>query len=61
MSNWIRIEEQLPPEKKLVLTKIHDGYGSRNEEKLFRSGKLWFVEGGGIYVYYTPTHWKNID
>ncbi len=23
-----------------------------------RNGKLWFLPGGEMYVYYTPTHWR---
>lgn len=44
------------PEGVVVMTKIDDHLGSRNEQKLKRSGRLWFVPDGSSYVYYTPTH-----
>jgi hypothetical protein len=46
------------PEGKVVETKIDDGAGVRNVAKLKRSGRLWFVPDGSVYVYYTPTHWR---
>ena len=56
---WIRIEDRLPPDKKVVMTKIEDREGSRNEQELKRNGRLWFLPDGSMYVYYTPTHWKD--
>lgn len=32
----------------------------RNHQPLRRSGRLWFVPEGTMYVYYTPTHWREI-
>lgn len=55
---WINVSEQLPPEDIIVETKIDDSRGCRNEQKLKRRGNLWFLPNGGIYVYYTPTHWR---
>ena len=40
-----------------VMTKIDDRNGVRNE-LMTLTGSLWF--SGGMYVYYEPTHWKNI-
>ncbi len=57
MSEWRRI--QTAPENVVVMTKIDDGNGCRNEQKLKRSGRLWFVPDGSMYVYYTPTHWTD--
>jgi len=57
--NWQRIETA--PEGVEVHTKIHDHYGSRNECTLKRSGRLWFVPDGSMYVYYQPTHWAPTD
>ncbi len=54
-SNWQLIESA--PSGVLVLTKIDDEKGERNVAKLRRSGRLWFVPDGGMYVYYEPTHW----
>lgn len=46
------------PEGVEVNTKLMDGMGSRNEQKLKRKGSLWWFPDGSMYVYYTPTHWK---
>jgi hypothetical protein len=56
--DWQPIETA--PENKVVLTKIDDGAGVRNEASLKRSGRLWFVPDGSVYVYYSPTHWKSL-
>lgn len=43
-----------------VWTKIDDEDGERNVAKLTRRGSLWYTEpAGGMYVYYTPTHWRR--
>lgn len=50
------------PENEEVWTKIHDERGERNVAKLTRKGNLWYTAtpiGGGMYVYYTPTHWHR--
>lgn len=47
------------PERKVVQTKIDDERGSRNEQDLKRIGNLWFFPSGDVYVYYTPTHWRE--
>ena len=57
---WIRTSDKLPPERTTVLTKIDDEHGVRNEARLRRSGRLWFFEDGSMYVYYTPTHWRQL-
>lgn len=48
-----------PPDGKVVMTKIDDAKGCRNEQLLKRQGRLWFFKDGSMYVYYTPTHWKE--
>lgn len=55
---WIPITDELPPENEVVLTKIDDERGCRNEQKLMRRGRLWWTPDGEMYVYYTPTHWQ---
>lgn len=55
---WIDVREQLPPNGAVVNTKIDDAKGVRNVQRLKRSGNLWFVPDGSIYVYYEPTHWE---
>jgi hypothetical protein len=56
LNAWNPIESA--PENVVVQTKIHDEQGERNVTKLKRSGRLWFVPDGALYVYYTPTHWR---
>lgn len=48
------------PEGVVVWTMIADGQGVRNETMLKRSGRLWFVPDGSMYVYYSPTHWRAL-
>ena len=61
MTDWRPIETA--PARKLVLTKIDDEHGVRNEAVLTRHGGLWYTSPDpkiGMYVYYTPTHWKEV-
>lgn len=59
MGAWISVTDRLPEEGVVVQTKIHDGKCSRNEQDLKRKGNLWFLPDGSMYVYYTPTHWRQ--
>lgn len=61
MNEWHKTTNSLPPEGKIFMTKIDDQNGCRNEGKLKRQGRLWFTPDGAMYVYYTPTHWSEID
>jgi len=54
---WKQIDFELPPENKVVLTKVDDCDGCRNEQKLQRIGNLWWFDDMSMYVYYRPTHW----
>lgn len=56
--DWRSIETA--PEGVLVNTKIDDERGVRNVQRMRRSGRLWFVEDGSMYVYFDPTHWAPI-
>lgn len=59
--HWHRTTTILPDIGEVVETKIDDENGPRNESKLKRggaNGRLWFTSDGGMYVYYTPTHWR---
>ena len=58
--DWIKCNKTLPKEGEVVMTKILDANGERNEQKLIRKGNLWFLEDSSMYIYYTPTHWKSI-
>ena len=53
---WERIDSA--PNNELVMTKIEDAKGVRNEQPMKRSGRLWFA--GDMYVYYEPTHWRPL-
>lgn len=60
MMDWISCRNQLPPDGRVVETKIDgDQYGPRNIQMLKRSGPLWFLPDDSMYVYYTPTHWRE--
>lgn len=60
MSEWQRIETA--PVGKVVMTKIDDERGPRNEQTLKRiaGSNLWWTPDGSMYVYYAPTHWKPV-
>ena len=61
VATWIPCSEQLPPDGAVVNTKIDDEKGERNVQELKRQGSLWFIPDGSMYVYYTPTHWRQVD
>lgn len=46
------------PENVLVMTKIDDERGVRNEQTLYRLGMMWHADT--MYVYYQPTHWREL-
>jgi hypothetical protein len=55
---WHDIESA--PSDEEVWTKIDDIHGERNVQKLTRKGSLWWTHPrDGMYVYYTPTHWRR--
>ena len=56
--HWYSVYDKLPPEGTVVMTKIDDGICKRNETLLYRKGNVWWLPGGDMYVYYTPTHWR---
>ena len=63
---WISCSDLLPPTDEVVETKIDDEHGPRNIQNLKRFRRepdcrdLWFTPDGGMYVYYTPTHWRRL-
>lgn len=57
---WISVNKMLPENGKVVMTKIDNAEGIRNIQELKRRNNLWFFRDGSMYVYYTPTHWKEI-
>ena len=60
MKEYFPIRQQPPSENTVVMTKIDDEKGVRNEQPLKRQGNLWFIPDDSMYVYYTPTHWKSM-
>ena len=56
---WKSTRTDPPPEGVKVRTLIADNDGIRNDSTLKRRGNLWFLPDGSMYVYYTPTHWKE--
>jgi len=58
MDTWQPISTA--PENKPVMTKIDDERGVRNETLLMRRKHLWWYPDGSMYVYYTPTHWRQV-
>lgn len=62
-AEYIACRDQMPPEGTLVMTKIDDGRGVRNEQALAFYRNLWWTGEGAdaMYVYYTPTHWKALQ
>lgn len=60
MREWKRTIDILPPVYLVVETKIDDGVFCRNQQPLYRCKNLWYVPDGSTYVYYTPTHWREI-
>lgn len=60
MTDWKRIETA--PENVVVMTKIDDGETfAHNIQPLVKRGRLWWLADGSMYVYYEPTHWKEIE
>lgn len=63
MTDQRKVDEWLPiasaPDGLVVMTKIDDENGPRNEALLVKSGNLWFFPDRSVYVYYTPTHWRS--
>ena len=61
MNNWIPTTSTLPPEGKIIETKIDSNGEVRNIQKLIRKGNLWWQTDMVMYVYYTPTHWRYLN
>lgn len=51
---WFRPDDQLPKDGEIVDVMLSNG----RTTQLKRSGRLWFVPDGSMYVYYEPTFWK---
>lgn len=55
---WMSAEDA--PDDVVVMTKIYDENGCRNESTLKRVGTLWWTPDGETYVYYRPTHFRRL-
>lgn len=61
MSTWTEVAKALPPEGRIVMTKLDNAQGCRNEQALKLRGRLWYFADDGMYVYYCPTHWRELE
>ena len=57
---WKQIDEVKPPNGQQVMTCINDKKGTRNECVLIFENGLWWHRDKSMYVYYAPTHWKEM-
>jgi len=55
---WMPASEA--PEGKVFMTKIDDEKGCRNVQAMKRQGNLWWYPNGSMYVYYRPTHYREL-
>lgn len=55
---WLPSEDA--PNDVIVMTKIDDEKGIRNETTLKRVGNLWWTPDDSMYVYYRPTHYRRL-
>ncbi len=53
-NHWTPCDRELPPEGAVVETITASGMQS----DLKRSGRLWFLPDGSMYVYYQPAMWR---
>ncbi|KRG73831.1 hypothetical protein ABB28_08925 [Stenotrophomonas chelatiphaga] len=64
MSTWKTISSA--PLDQVVMTKIDDVDGCRNEQKLIQTQRdpgcrrIWWFPDMSMYVYYQPTHWRPV-
>jgi len=54
---WIKVAEGSLPEHQKVVEVLSPG-GERSQLR-FDSG-MWWLPDGSMYVYFTPTHWREI-
>lgn len=61
MDDWTHVEKAIPEDGRIVMTKLDDTRGCRNEQPLKLIKRLWYVPDEAIYVYYVPTHWRPLS
>ena len=63
--NWKTIDSA--PLNRVVDTMISDDDGERNHQPLIASQRdsinrvMWFIPDRSMYVYHTPTHWREME
>ena len=57
---WKQTSEVKPPNGKAVVTCIKDRNGVHNYTILFFNNGLWWHRDKSMYIYYAPTHWKEM-
>lgn len=60
MNMWKKINNTVIVEGKYYLTCIQQFGEITNVQKMKRVGNLWWTDDG-MYVYYTPSHIKEVD
>lgn len=58
--SWIKTTDKLPERNVVVETKMDDFEGTSKNRKLKLIGCLWYTPDEGMYVYYSPTHWRPV-
>jgi len=58
-NNWVKVSDRLPPENKVVQTKIHKNRVVKNESKLVLKGTVWWLPDFSTNVQFNPTHWLD--
>lgn len=56
LNTWKLTADELPPEGEEVV--VLNGHV---ETTLRRSGRLWWLPDGSMYVYYVPKMWRPLD
>ena len=57
---WKDVRISLPENNTIVETKIHvQGEKVRNQQNLLYRNGRWWTPDGEMYVYYTPSHWRE--
>ncbi len=59
INDWVNVKNQKPQEGAAVKVKIDEGGQVRNEATLIYKNNLWWLPDMSMYVYFTPTHWKE--
>ena len=59
MTTYTPITQSIVPEGIVLQTCIIENDGIRMEQPLIKEGNLWWTADRKMYIYYTPTHWKQ--